>query len=85
MAGVLAVLAPRRESANPLDYHGFQTDSDGSFEWQGLPAGDYVLLVRQNWFDFEYANPAAVRPYLEAGRAVHLESGQSQKIRVELK
>jgi 5-hydroxyisourate hydrolase-like protein (transthyretin family) len=85
LAGALALLAPRRESANPLDYRGFQTDSDGSFEFEGLAAGDYVLIVLEDWFDFEYANPAAVRPHLETGRAVHLESGQSQKIRLELK
>jgi hypothetical protein len=41
--------------------------------------------VLEDWLDFEYANPVAVRPYLETGRAVQLESGKSQKIRVELK
>lgn len=85
VAGALALLAPRKESANPLDYRGFQTDSDGSFEFEGLAVGEYVLIVLEEWGDFEYANPAAVRPYLETGRAVRLESGQNQQIRVELK
>jgi hypothetical protein len=40
--------------------------------------------VREDWFDFEYANPAAVRPYLETGQAVHLDDRESRKIRVEL-
>ena len=78
-------MAPRKESANPLDYRGFQTDSDGSFEFEGLAAGEFALIVLEDWFDFEYANPAAVRPYLESGRAVHLEGAQNQKLRVELK
>jgi hypothetical protein len=82
--GALALLAPRKESANPLDYRGFQTDSDGSFEFQGLPAGEYVLIVLEDWADFEYANPAAVRPHLETGRPLRLEAGQNQKIRIEL-
>jgi hypothetical protein len=82
--GALALLAPRKESANPLDYRGFQTDSDGSFEFQGLPAGEYVLIVLEDWADFAYANPAAVRPHLETGRPLRLETGQNQKIRVEL-
>ena len=85
VAGALVLLAPHQESANPLAYDGFETDSDGSFEFEGLPAGEYVLIVREEWADFEYADPAAVRPYLETGRAVRLESGQSQKIRLELK
>jgi len=83
--GALAFLAPLKESANPLDYRGFQTDSDGSFEFEGLAAGDYVPMVLEDWLDFEYANPAAVRPHMETGRPVHLESGQNQQIRVELK
>jgi hypothetical protein len=83
--GVLALLAPRQESVNPLDYRAFQTDSDGTFEWDGLPPGDYVLIVREDWGDFEYANPAAVRPFLETGRAVKLERGSGvERIRVEL-
>jgi hypothetical protein len=83
--GVLALLAPRQESANPLDYRGFQTDSDGSFEFEGLVAGEYVLIVLEDWLDFEYANPAAVRPYLETGRPVRLDISQSRKIQVDLK
>ena len=82
--GALALLAPGKESANPLDYRGFQTDSDGGFEFQGLPAGEFVLIVLEQWADFEYANPAAVRPYLETGRAVRVEAGQNQTIRLEL-
>ena len=47
--------------------------------------GDYVLIVREDWGDFEYANPAAVRPFLETGRAIKVEGVAGQKIRVELK
>jgi protocatechuate 3,4-dioxygenase beta subunit len=83
--GALALLAPRRESANPFEYRSFQTDSDGSFEFEGLAAGEYLLIVVEDWADFEYANPAAVRPYLETGRPVRLESRQSRKIQVDLK
>jgi hypothetical protein len=43
-----------------------------------------VLIVLEDWADFEYANPAAVRPHLETGRPLHLEAGQNQKIRIEL-
>jgi hypothetical protein len=82
--GVLALLAPRMESSNPLDYRGFQTDSDGSFEWTALPPGDYILIVKEDWFQLEYANPAAVRPLLTSGRAVRVMGTESQKIRVEL-
>jgi hypothetical protein len=37
----------------------FQTDSDGSFDYKDVPAGDYVLFAVEDT-SFEYANPAAV-------------------------
>jgi protocatechuate 3,4-dioxygenase beta subunit len=85
VAGVLALLAPRKESANPLDYRGFQTDSDGTFEFDGVPPGEYMLIVLEEWADFEYPNPEAVRPLIGGGRAVKVGTEPGEKIRVELK
>jgi hypothetical protein len=85
VAGVLAVLVPENESPIRYDYRGFQTDSDGSFEFTGLVAGDYVLFVApESAGEFEYANPAVVRPYLATGRPVHVEKGREEKIRVDI-
>jgi hypothetical protein len=50
-----------------------------------VPPGDYVLIVVEDWNDFEYASPAAVRPYLETGRAIKVEGAAGQKVRMELK
>ncbi|MEO8373062.1 MAG: carboxypeptidase-like regulatory domain-containing protein [Candidatus Solibacter sp.] len=83
--GVLALLAPVKESASITDYRAFQTDNDGSFEWREVPPGDYVLIVKEDWFELEYANPAAVRPLLAGGRPVRVTGGGNQKILVELK
>src|SRR4029078_10262425 len=84
--GALALLAPKKESVNPLDYRAFQTDSDGTFEFDGLPAAEYVLIVREDWGDFEYGNPAAGRPYLESGRPLKVDGTSAvDRIRVELK
>lgn len=71
VAGVLAVLAPKNDSKDPDDYRGFQTDSDGSFDYQNVRAGDYVLFAVER-VDLEYANPAAVRPYLASGKPVRI-------------
>ncbi len=69
--GVQAVLAPRRQSTDPGDYHSYQTDSDGSFEFKNVRSGDYVLFAVSQ-LDLEYANPVAVRPYLSSGRPVRV-------------
>jgi hypothetical protein len=71
VAGVLAVLAPKNDSKDPGDYRGFQTDSDGSFDYQNVRAGDYVLFAVER-VDLEYASPAAVRPYLTSGKPVRI-------------
>lgn len=69
--GVLAVLAPKSDSKDPGAYRGFQTDSDGSFDYQNVRAGDYILFAIER-LDFEYANPSAVRPYRGSGKPVHI-------------
>lgn len=83
--GVMAILAPAKESANPLDYHAFETDTDGSFEWVALPPGDYLLIVQADWLDLEYANPVALRRLLDTARALHVDGTETQNIRVDLK
>jgi hypothetical protein len=70
--GVLAVLAPANGSANPLRYRGFQTDSDGSFDFQNVPADDYLLFAVEDT-GLEYANPAAIRQYLSKAKPVRIE------------
>jgi protocatechuate 3,4-dioxygenase beta subunit len=82
--GALAVLAPRKDSTNPFDYHGYMTDSDGSFEFTSVAPGDYVLFAVGDFTDFEYANPDTVRPYLSRGQPVHIEAGKSSSIRLTL-
>jgi len=71
VAGVLVVLSPKQESKNPYDYRGYQTDSDGSFDYQNIPAGDYILFAVDR-FDLEYTNPEVVRPYLSLATSVHV-------------
>jgi hypothetical protein len=44
-----------------------------------------VLIVKEDWFDLEYANPVALRPLLNEGRSIRIEGAESHSIRVELK
>jgi Carboxypeptidase regulatory-like domain len=69
LAGVLVVLAPVKESNDPGDYRGFETDSDGSFDYLNVRAGDYILFATER-LDLEYARAEAVRPYLRSGKRV---------------
>jgi Carboxypeptidase regulatory-like domain len=68
----LVVLAPRVPSSDPYAYRGFQTESDGSFDFTQVRAGDY-LLVAVDRIDLDYANPEALRPYLAAATPFRVE------------
>jgi len=68
--GLLAVLAPAH-GGEPYRYRGFQTDSDGSFDFTGMPAGDYILFAVDK-LDLEYQSAEAVRPYLSTGEPVRI-------------
>jgi len=68
---VLVVLAPRGGSTDPYDYAAFQSDSDGSFDFVNVRAGEYVLFSVEQ-LDFEYAKSDAVRPYLVVGKPIRV-------------
>lgn len=78
---VLAVLAPATLSDDWTAYRGYQTESDGSFDFRNIPAGKYLLFAVEDTA-LEYANPAVVRPYLAAAKPVTIEAHGSSTERI---
>ena len=70
---VLVVLAPATGSDDLAYYHGYQTESDGSFDMTNMPAGRYLLFAVDDTA-LEFANPAVIRPYLASAKAVTIEA-----------
>ena len=62
LPGALVVLAPLNCAA--------PTNSDGSFEFRGVPPGNYQIFAVASGQDLEYANPEAIRSYLPAARKI---------------
>ena len=81
--GVLVLLAPAGGSTDPSDYQGFQTDSDGSFDYLNVPAGEYRIAALRE-MDFEYANPALAEPVLRNAKLLRVDSGSVVEQRLEL-
>jgi hypothetical protein len=83
VSGVLVVLAPAAASTDYTTYLGFQTDSDGSFDYQRVRAGDYFLFAASD-LALEYTNPPMIRPYLDLAKRIHVDSrgAYSEKIPV---
>ncbi len=65
---VMVVLVPLDGRSQPV---GFQTESDGSFDYEAIPVGDYLLYAVDK-LDFEFANPEVARPFLAGATAVHV-------------
>jgi hypothetical protein len=74
---VMVVLAARDAAGSNILARGFQTDSDGSFDFTNVPAGDYLLFSCDK-MDLEYRSADAIRPYLGSAIALHLEGHQTQ-------
>lgn len=82
-AGVLVVLSPSTLPSDPVLYYGFLTDSDGSFDFTALRPGEYRLFTVDDE-QFEYANPAAVKPHMADGLAVRVEPHGQVERNIEL-
>lgn len=72
LAGVLVVLAQSTLPPDPSLYYGFLTDSDGSFDFTQVRPGAYRLFPVDDE-QFEYANPAAVKPHMANALEVRVE------------
>ncbi|HYL77009.1 MAG TPA: carboxypeptidase-like regulatory domain-containing protein [Bryobacteraceae bacterium] len=79
--GVMVVLALAAGPGEQVTYRGFQTDSDGSFDFENVLARDYLLFAVEDT-QFEYANPAVAGRYLAKAKRVHVEAHKalSEKI-----
>jgi hypothetical protein len=83
MSGVQVVLAPSQQSANPDDYHGYESDSDGTFDFRAVRPGDYTIFAIDDGH-LEYGNGAAIGKYLAAGKAVKAEPKGSVELQLEI-
>ncbi len=82
VAGALVILAPSRQSPNLYDYHGYVSDSDGTFKFTGVKPGDYTLFATTDQ-DLEYGNPDAIAKYLAAGKRLKAEPNGTVELQIE--
>jgi len=80
IANMLVVLMPVDPSSG-FPNQAFQTDSDGSFDWPPLPAGDYLLFAVDDP-TIAYADPETVKPYLPQAKSIRIEPGKILEERV---
>jgi Carboxypeptidase regulatory-like domain len=84
LAGALLVLAPAAAEASPDDNRAVESNSDGSYEFRGLPVGDYALFAVEDGAVLEYANPTAIRSYLSRAKKVQAAPAGLDHVRVQI-
>jgi hypothetical protein len=76
LAAALVVLSPVNRA--------MPANSDGTYEFRGLPPGDYALFAVEDGSELEYANPAAIRPYLAGAKKVQIGPGGLDNLRLDI-
>jgi carboxypeptidase family protein len=80
---VQVLLVPRAPKPGGVQAMAYQTDSDGSFIWAHVPAGDYCLFA-VDYPEIEYANPYATQKYCENALSVHIDAHRAFSERLPL-
>jgi len=68
--GTLVMLVPRDGWEDTTAYRFDQSDSDGTFVWQGVAKKDYLMFTLDSGEPEDYADPEVVRGLLPKGRPV---------------
>ncbi len=71
--GAMIVLVPRDPEANQELFRRDQSDLDGTFALHNVIPGSYTLLAIEDGWDLDWADPAALAPYLPHGQAVTVD------------
>jgi hypothetical protein len=50
-----------------------QSDSDGTFNFRGIPPGDYAVVAIENGWKLDWANADTIKPYLAHGQQVRVQ------------
>jgi hypothetical protein len=66
-SGVFVVLVPANPGAGRDAWRRNQSDSDGSFEFPHVAAGDYTLVAIEQGWTLEWARPEVMARYLPRG------------------
>ncbi len=79
--GTLVVLEPKSGEVNGFRSAAFETDSDGSFSFDSIPPGEYVLVTSADT-ELEYANPAVIKRLEATG--VLITVGKRSRLKMDL-
>ena len=83
-AGAMVVLVPQDPSADWLLFRRDQSDSDGTFTLPEVLPGSYAAMALENAWDFDWASPTALQPFLKNSTPVEVTGEGTLSIKVQL-
>jgi len=84
IVGVQAVLVPEQARDRQDLYRTAVTDQDGHFTFRGITPGDYRIFAWEDIEPFAYFDPAVVKQYEAAGKAIRVQEASSESAEVRL-
>jgi hypothetical protein len=67
LSGAMIVLVPNERSAYPALVRRDQSDSDGSFSLNDVPAGQYTVVAIEDGWKLDWQRRVVIEPYLRSG------------------
>lgn len=83
-AGAMIVLVPQDPANNAPLFRRDQSDSDGTFTLPNVVPGQYTVIAIANGWDLEWANPAALQPYLKQGEHIEVPINGRLQVKVQV-
>ncbi len=83
-AGAMVVLVPRNPVSDFVLFRRDESDSDGTFSLRDVLPGQYTVIALENGWELDWANPAALQPYLKSGIPVDLTGESKLSVKVPL-
>src|SRR6266849_53060 len=82
--GVLVILVPEVPERNLVLFRRDQSDSDGSFNLNGILPGKYTLVAVENAWEVEWFKPGIIQKYLAGGQEVRVTPESKQTVNVNV-
>lgn len=65
-------------------YRPYQTETDGSFDFRAVPSGHYRLFAVLEALNLEYANPIAIRSFMDSAKQINIVGKSELTERIDL-
>ncbi|MBV8820935.1 MAG: carboxypeptidase regulatory-like domain-containing protein [Acidobacteriaceae bacterium] len=79
----MIVLVAADLNPDPAYFRAFKSDLDGSFDFRDVRPGEYCLFAVDDP-EFEYADPAIVKPFLKAALHIRADPNSVQEVKLAL-